>query len=147
MTTTLSELLNSDAKRQAVIDDCLHLLDDEVADKKGMSGMAIKAGYKTVKNVRPGFLRGAVEDLLPDFTKAVEPIYQEALTKNENIAHYMSDNSGRVADALLAITDGKAERAKTMVVKRTYDKLRGSAKHHVEAAVPRLGKLVEKHAQ
>jgi hypothetical protein len=32
------------------------------------------------------------------------------------------------------------------VVKGTYDKLRGTAKKNVEAAVPRLGKLIERHA-
>jgi hypothetical protein len=50
-----------------------------------------------------------------------------------------------VADALLGITDAKAQRA-SGVVRKTYDSLRGSAKKNVEAAVPRLGRLVEKHA-
>ena len=31
-------------------------------------------------------------------------------------------------------------------MKKTYSKLRGTAKGHVEAAVPRLGGLIEKHA-
>ena len=52
----------------------------------------------------------------------------------------------RVADALLAITDAKAQRAKSGVVKGTYEKLRGSAKKNVEAAVPRLGEMVQKYA-
>jgi hypothetical protein len=30
-------------------------------------------------------------------------------------------------------------------VKSSYDKLRGSAKKHVEEAVPRLSKVIEKH--
>jgi hypothetical protein len=60
-------------------------------------------------------------------------------------AHFVA-NSGRVADALLAITDGKAARSSSSMVKGTYDKLRGIAKKNVEAAVPRLAKLVEKFA-
>jgi hypothetical protein len=32
------------------------------------------------------------------------------------------------------------------VVKATYERLRGTAKKNVEAAVPRLGRLIEKHA-
>jgi hypothetical protein len=31
-------------------------------------------------------------------------------------------------------------------VKGTYERLRPTAKKHVEQALPRLGKLVEKHA-
>ncbi len=42
--------------------------------------------------------------------------------------------------------DGKAARSKNAVVKGTYDRLRGMAKKHVESAIPRLGKLIEKHA-
>jgi hypothetical protein len=51
-----------------------------------------------------------------------------------------------VSEALLAITDGRAQRAKNQAVKGTYEKLRPTAKKHVEAAVPRIGRLVAKHA-
>ena len=51
----------------------------------------------------------------------------------------------RVADALLTITDDKAKRSKSGMVKGTYEKLRGSAKKNVEAAVPRIGAMIEKH--
>jgi hypothetical protein len=52
-----------------------------------------------------------------------------------------------VADALLGITDRRAQRAKNQLVKGTYEKLRGQAKKHVETAVPRLGELFERHAR
>src|SRR3712207_8783558 len=42
------------------------LIDAEVKDKGGISGLAIKAGYSTVKGIKPGFVEKAVEDLLPD---------------------------------------------------------------------------------
>jgi hypothetical protein len=51
-----------------------------------------------------------------------------------------------VADALLAITDRRAENAQRQVIKSMYEKLRPTAKKHVEAAAPRLGDLVDKHA-
>jgi hypothetical protein len=35
--------------------------------------------------------------------------------------------------------------AQSGLVKGTYEKLRGTAKKNVEAAVPRVGKLIEKH--
>ena len=59
---------------------------------------------------------------------------------------HLEANPGRVADALLSITDKRAQNAKNQVVKGTYEKLRSGAKKHVEAAVPRLGQLFEKHA-
>ena len=141
----LQELLNAEGKKEAVVDDCLGLIDAEVADKGGISGLALKAGYGAVKGIKPGFIRHVVSDLLPEFAQALDPFYQEAVEKKKAPSEHFAQSSSRVADALLAITDGKAKSAKSGVVRSTYDKLRGTAKKNVEAAVPRLGKLVEKH--
>jgi hypothetical protein len=142
---SLKDSLLDESKKSAVIDDCLQLIDQEVADKSGLSGLAIKAGYGVVKGVKPGFVKQAVTDLLPEFAVALDPLYQEAKTKKIGVADYMVQNTSRVADALLAITDAKAQRSKSGAVKGTYEKLRGSAKKNVEQAVPRLGKMIEKH--
>lgn len=143
---SLSQVLNDEAKKPVVVDDCCTLIDEEVSDKGGISGLAIKAGYKVVKGVKPGFVKQVVIDLLPEFATALDPIYDEAKTNNKPVADFFTANSERVADALLKITDEKAARSKSGVVKGTYDKLRGTAKKNVEAAVPRLGKMIEKHA-
>jgi Family of unknown function (DUF6918) len=143
--TSLTDTLTSDAQKAQVVDDCVALIDAEVADKGGLSGLAIKAGYGVVKGIRPGFIKQAVTDLLPEFASALDPLYQEAKSKSKPVADYFRDNSARVADALLAITDAKAQKSKSGAVKGAYDKLRSSAKKNVEAAVPRLGKMIEKH--
>jgi hypothetical protein len=142
----LTEALTGETKKAAVIEDCLSLIDAEVADKGGLTGLAIKAGYRTVQGIKPGFVRQVVTDLLPDFAIALEPIYQEARAGGKGVREHFVANGGRVAEALLGITDDKAKRAKSGMVKGTYDKLRGSAKKNVEAAVPRLGAMIEKHA-
>ena len=85
-----------------------------------------------------------VFDLLPEFSLALDPLFQEAQGKTVPVSSHFEANPGRVADALLAITDGKAQRARG-VVKATYEKLRGTAKKNVEAAVPRLGKFIQRH--
>jgi hypothetical protein len=144
---TLGELLGTGDTRQRVIDDSLRVLDAEVDDKGGLSGIAIKTAYKLVKGISPGFLRQVVDHLLDDFLKSLDPVYQEALQKNVAPRGYMQSNPGRVADSLLAITDNRARGAKNQLVKSTYEKLRGQAKKHVEAAVPRLGELFDRHAR
>ena len=144
--SSLTDVLTNPEKKEAVVDDCVALIDAEVADKGGISGLAIKAGYRAVTGVKPGFVRHAVSDLLPEFATALDPIFQEAKTKSKPAAEHFTANTSRVADALLAITDAKAQRSKSKVVKGTYDKLRSSAKKNVEAAVPRLGKMVDKYA-
>lgn len=144
--STLSDVLTSEAKKTEVVDACCELIDQEVSDKGGISGLAIKAGYGAVKGVKPGFVRKAVTDLIPEFANALDPFYQDAKAQGKPIAAFFEQNSGKVADALLTITDGKAQRSTSGVVKGTYEKLRGSAKKNVEAAVPRLGKMVERFA-
>ena len=143
---SLTEILNSPEKKDAVVADCCTLIDQEVADKGGLTGLAIKAGYGAVKGVKPGFVKNVVTDLLPEFARVLDPVYQEAKSQGKPVAAHFESNGQRAADALLSITDTKAKNAKSGVVKGTYDKLRPTAKKHVEAAVPRLGRLLEKHA-
>jgi hypothetical protein len=144
--SNLVDALTSDSNKGAVADDCVALIDAEVADKGGLTGLAIKAGYKAVQGVKPGFVRQAVTDMLPEFARALDPIYQDAKTSGRPVREFFNANAPRVADALLGITDEKAKRAKSAMVKGTYEKLRGTAKRNVEAAVPRLAAMVEKHA-
>jgi hypothetical protein len=142
---TLPEVLTAETNKGRVVEDCCALIDAEVKDKGGISGAVIKAAYRAVQGVKPGFVKNVVSDLLPEFARALDPIYQEAKTNGKPVAAFFAADSPRVAEALLAITDQKAERSKNGIVKGTYEKLRGTAKKNVEAAVPRLGKMVEAH--
>tara|TARA_B100001750_G_C14897683_1_gene298279 strand:+ start:24 stop:461 length:438 start_codon:yes stop_codon:yes gene_type:complete len=142
---TLVEALNDPAKKPAIIEDCLELIDLEVKDKSGLSGMAVKAGYGAVKGIKPGFVRNVVEGLMPEFAEALAPIHNEATAKGQPVGNYLVAQSSRAADALLEVTDRKAQTSTNGLVKKTYSKLRGTAKKNVEAAIPRLAALIEKH--
>jgi hypothetical protein len=143
---TLREQLGSGDKRNAVIEDALKVLDQEVDDRGGITGLAIKGAYKVVKGIKPGFLREVVDAMLDDFLDAINPVYQEAAEKKKPAGQHLVDNQGRVADALLAVTDRRAQQAQRQVVRSAYDKLRPMAKKQVEQAAPRMAKLLEKHA-
>ena len=142
---SLADSLNDPAKKPAVIADCVQLIDEEVASKGGLSGIAVKAGYAAVKGIKPGFIKEVVTKLLGEFAEQLDPIWAEGKAKGNASAHFVG-NKSRVADALLSVTDAKSKNAKSSVVRGTYEKLRGSAKKNVEDAVPRLTKLLEKHA-
>lgn len=144
--TTLLEQLGEGDKRQEVIEDACRTLDQEVSDKSGISGMAIKSAYKLVQGVSPGFIRHVVDHLLDDFLRAIDPVYQEAVQKGEAVGPYLLSRRGEVAEALLAVTDDRARNARRAMIKKTYEKLRPTAKKHVEAAAPRLAQLLERHA-
>jgi hypothetical protein len=141
----LSETLLDASKKSQVVADCCKLVDEEVASKSGLSGLAVKAGYAAVKGVKPGFISHVVEKLLPEFAGKLDPHWAEAV-KTGDPAGYLVSNRSKVADALLGVTDEKAKSSTSSVVRGTYEKLRGSAKKNVEDAIPRVGKLIEKHA-
>ncbi len=143
---SLREIAAQGDKRQTVVDEACKVLDLEVADKSGITGLAIKGAYKVVQGVKPGFVREVVDHLLDDFLDALDPLYQEALEQQKKPSVHLVDNRDRVADALLAITDGRAKNAKRAGIKKAYEKLRPSAKKHVEAAAPRLGEMLDRHA-
>jgi hypothetical protein len=144
---SLKELLGVGDKRKRVIDDARGVLDAEVADKGGVGGFAIRAAYKLVQGVRPGFVRDVIDYLLDEFLDAIDPLYQEAITKGEAPGAYLRKNSARVADALLTVTDKRAEKAESGVLKKTYEKLRPTAKKHVEAAAPRLAEMLDRQVR
>jgi hypothetical protein len=147
--TLEGRLLKDAGKRPRLIDDCVKLIDEEVGSKGGLSGLAIKAGYKVVQSMKPGFVRESMDHLLDDFVRRLEPFYVQHKAQNgDNVklfGDFISRKSGEVADALLGITDDKAQRAKNPGLKSAYEKLRPQAKKHVEEAVPRVGRTLTAH--
>ena len=141
---SLGDAINEPSKRAAIVADCCKLIDEEVSDKGGFSGAAVKMGYHAVKGIKPGFITEVVEKLLPEFAGQIDAVWEESKKSGDAGGHFVF-NKARVADALLSVTDAKAKGAKSAVVRSTYDKLRGSATKHVEDATPRLAKLLEKH--
>jgi len=143
---TLTDMLLAPGNRPKVIADCVQLINEEVDSKGGLTGIAVKASYALVKAVKPGFINEAVDHMLDDFVKRLEPFWADAQAKNEPVGALVNARSGEVADALLTISDERAARAKNQGVKKAYEKLRPTAKKNVEAAVPRLGRLIAKYA-
>jgi hypothetical protein len=141
----LADAINDPKKKTTIVADSCTLIDEEVAAKGGLSGIAVKAGYHAVKGIKPGFITEVVDKLLPEFADKLDAIWEEGKAKGQAESHFVA-NKSRVADALLSVTDAKSKGAKSAVVRSTYEKLRGSAKKNVEEAVPRLSKLLSKHA-
>ncbi|MFH1886159.1 MAG: hypothetical protein ABIJ95_04175 [Pseudomonadota bacterium] len=146
MGKVLNRLLDEN-NQQAVLADCLKLVNSEVASKKGASGLMIKAGYKAFRAVRPGIVTEAMKGLLPHFAQVLDGHYTEyeAAAPGQNFSAWLSDRSGQVAEDLLAVTDQMVEQTDKRAVTGTYNRLRGMAIKNVAQAVPAVGELVESH--
>ena len=142
---TLRELANSSpAKRQQVIDLAIPVIDAEVSDKGGISGMAIKAAYAMTKGLAPGMIVKILDNLMDDFLDALQPFYDESKQKGVDLRTMLDSRRTEAANALLAITDERASKESGGPMKKGYEKLRPTAEKHVEAAVPRLADLITK---
>lgn len=142
----LSEHLTTPASRPAVIADACALIDREVSRTSGVSGMAIRTAYRVVAGIRPGMIATAVDGLLTPFADQLDPFYQEHLATGEPLSDILTQQRTSMADALLSITDDRADRSSNRTIRRAYQRVRGSARQHVEAAAPGIAGLIAAHA-
>jgi len=142
---SLIDIAKDPTKRRAIVDDAVRLLNEEVNDKRGLSGKAVKLAFRAVKGVSPGMIPMSIDALLDDFCMAMQPIWEECQASGQTARAYFQTRSHDVANALLSITDERAQRSTQRVLKSTYSKLRGQAVKHITEAMPRLGDLIERH--
>ena len=141
MTTLKSALLDS-STRPSVVSDLNQLVDTEV-DKKGI---AIKSSYGLVKKIKPGIIEAAIDSLLDDFVERLEPFYAEyAQSGGGSFGEYLASRADEVSDAMLSVTDARAEKSQRETIKKVYNKLRPQGKKNVEEALPALGTVIEKY--
>ena len=147
MADTLKATLLDADRRDAVVEDLQHLVDQEVADKSGLSGGIVKTGYAAVKKVKPGIIPNTVDNLLDEFVDALEPHWTGYHAQHvPGFGSYLASRSDVVSEALLDVTDRRAHRSSRPAITSVYSKLRPKAQENVVDALPRLGTVVEKHA-
>ncbi len=147
--SSLSEQLMSEPSRPRVVAECVTLIDKQVKAKTGLRGVALKGAYGVIKTIKRGFVPGVVDALMPEWLERLEPYYQTWLgeKKPEEFSEFVIARSDDVAEDLLAVTDGRAEKTKHKRAKKYYFKMRDKAKDNVIEAIPELSRLIERHLQ
>lgn len=144
---TLTAALLADSTRPAVVDDLVRLVDDELREKKGLSGATIKAAHAGVTKVVPDAVPRAAARLLPDIARALDPFWTDFRASGDaDFGAYLAARGDEVTTALLSVADAKAEGTSRDSVAKAYRALRGGAAGHVKAALPRLGSVLQRHA-
>jgi hypothetical protein len=144
----LSQQVLARKTRPQVIADLAQVVQQEVAGKKGVSGAAIKAGYGAASKVVPNLTERGLNKLLPDFAAALDPFWASfEASGGSDFGDHLAAHGAEVSAALLAVTDAKVQGSGREQVKKVYKALRGKAKGHVVAALPRVGSALQRHAQ
>jgi hypothetical protein len=147
MAATLQEILLSPDYQPQVVADCYDLIQQEVSDKSGITGTAVKVAYKTVTAFAPGHIRYMVESLLPQLAETLDPFWADfTASGSSEFGDYLVKRSDEVSEALLSVTDARAQASDRPAIVKAYRAVRGSAGRQIAAALPRVGDLVLKYA-
>jgi hypothetical protein len=145
---SLKEITEDPNVSQTVLIDGMRVLDEEIAKRSGIGGMAIKGAYKVIKNIQGGrTLEKAVKVLMPEFIDKLDPYFarfQEEGT-GKTWEEYLRPHYDSLADQLLAVTDQKIQATDNRAVRGTYDKLRPKARKEVIASLPALSRMMERY--
>jgi hypothetical protein len=144
---TLRDILLAPETRPTVINDGISLVDGQISDKSGISGVAVKIAYKTVVTFSPNHIHYMVEQLMPGMLEKLEPYWEQfQASGGGSFGDYLAKNGEQVSESLLEITDARAEGSGRPVIVKAYKTVRGGAAKNVQAALPDLGALVQKYA-
>jgi hypothetical protein len=147
MAATLQEILLAPDRQPKVVDDCNTLIEQEVSDKSGISGTAVKLAYKAVNAFMPGHVRNMIETLLPDMVANLEPFWADFnASGGSSLGDYLAKRGDEVSQALLEVTDARARNSDRPTVVRAYNSVRDNGGKHIQIALPRVGDLVMKYA-
>lgn len=142
----LTDKLPLPDRRREIVDACARLLDAEVGKKKGIGGLAVKAAYGMLKAFKPGAVPNTVDALFDDFIEALEEFHADYHGAG-SFGGYLKTRDSEVAEALVEVTDRRAEKTRHNSLRKGYHKLRGSAKRNVQEAVPGLADLIDRYYQ
>lgn len=113
--------------REESIQACVDFLNNEVTHKTGLSGFAIRRAYQTLCAIKPNAPYRLMDHLFDDFMAK----YQQ-----------LGPEPKQLGQAWLNIINQKAKPYQHTALYSAYQLLRPSALAHVEAAIPKLERLV-----
>jgi hypothetical protein len=141
--STLADILLAQPHRESVITDCVKLVERQVESHGPMRRLALKAGLAMLNSLRPNALHSGISKLLPDFTTALEPLYQKFRSSGEaDFSQFLARHSDTAVQALLGVSDLRAGSHGNATVRAAYGRLRPTAESEVRSALPGLGRIV-----
>jgi hypothetical protein len=142
---SLAEVLQDEGRTKALVGDGLVELEAELDARSGVSGVAIRTGYKAVTKLRPAFIENNLERLLPRFAPVIDTHLETARASGTVEQHFQA-NASVIAEGLLGATDARVAESTNNVANKVYAKFRPKAKENVVAAMPRLARVLARHA-
>lgn len=141
----LSQLLDP-TRRPAVVADLARFAETTAAAQSGITGMALKGALGAGKKVDADIVSKAVGRILPDILTHLEPAWQEYEASNsDDFGIFLAPRAGQVTDSILSAADEQANKVSVAALVKAYSSLRGKLAKIIEANVPELGRILQRH--
>lgn len=143
---TLADRLLVTERRQTLIERCVALVEHQVDAQSTMRRLGLKAGIAVLNAIKPNALHLVVNDLLREFTNALDPLYQQFnQASGRDFSEFLQHHPDEAVSALIAVTDRRAARLGNATVRKVYSRLRPTAEHEVRSALPGLSQILAAH--
>ena len=140
----LKDILLAEDYRDTAVARITGVVEQQIARRKGLSGAGLRTALKMAKSNRPDMLPTVINRLLPHFCEALEPYFQQFQASDEtDFQHFVMQRESELTEAMLSVTDGRAEQTQKKTFKRMYKQLRGTAGDELSAALPDIAALVQ----
>jgi hypothetical protein len=142
----LTDILLAPARKDALVSECVLLIEQHVAGRGGLKGMGLKTAVGLLKAARPDVLPSAMQRLLPGFAAALDPQYQICLRESRDFCAELLNREDETCSALLRVADQRVAASQNTAAKKVYARLRGSAEDEVKLILPKLAPLIARYA-
>ena len=93
--------------------------------------------------LRPDALHRGVERLLPEFTTALEPLYQRSRAeRHADFGVYLGQHVDEASAALMAVVDQRAASSGYRALTPLYQRLRGTIEGELKKTLPKLAERI-----
>lgn len=144
---SLARILWSAPERDALIAELAAALDQHIASRSGLKGMAMKTGFASLKLAQPDVASRAIRALLPQVSEALDPLYaQFHHDSGTDFGAFLAQHAATTATQLLAATDSRIGNSRNTMAQALYKRFRSSASEELTSLLPALGRVLGKHA-
>ena len=141
--TTLEQILLAPERRETLIRKTASWVERHVEKTSGLRGMALKTGLSAAKSARADVVERAVARLLPEFARALEPMFAEFRAGGgKDFGAYLKDHRDEAADLLMGVADARAGATSHRALAAGYKRLRGTLESELKGILPDIARMM-----
>jgi hypothetical protein len=141
--TTLADILLAPGRREALVRKTATWVERHVERTSGLRGMALKTGLSAVRSARPDAVERTVDRLLPEFARALEPMFADFRAGGgRDFGAYLAQHRDEATGALMAVADARAAASSHRALAAGYRRLRGTLESELRGLLPEIARMM-----